>query len=123
MQNWKPCLTSQHERGSSVCALKTPPFVRHQPAAPFLPGDDSNDMHEGFGFVLVRREVAARLLRYIYEWCPLWVSTREKILLLSQRRKVLQQPGYPRCQAAGGFQICGNTGVLHRRMGEIEDLR
>lgn len=82
IQNGKPCLTSQHERERTVCALKTSPFVHYQPAAPFLPGDDSNDMHEGFAFVLVRREVAARLLRYIYEWCPLWASTREKILLL-----------------------------------------
>lgn len=39
-------------------------------------------MHEGFGFGLVRREVAAPSLRYVYEWCPLWASTREKILRL-----------------------------------------
>lgn len=95
-----------------------------------LPGDDSNDMHEGFGFGLVRREVAAPLLRYVYEWCPLWASTREKILRLCrvgalQRRRVLQQHRRPNCQAAGAFHVCGNTGVLlwGRRMGEIEDLR
>lgn len=35
-----------------MCALKTYSFVRHWPAAPFLLRDDSNNIHEAFGFAL-----------------------------------------------------------------------
>lgn len=50
IQSGKPCLTSQREYDCTVCPLNTYPFVRHQPAAPFLRREDSTNAREAFGF-------------------------------------------------------------------------